>query len=110
MKRTLPAALATVALLAGCALPQQPPPASSLQTPAGWRGAASGSDTTTAAAVQPGWWQGFGDPTLDALVQSALAANTDLRVARSRIAEYQARLTVAEAAQWPALSASFSPA
>ena len=110
MKRRLPAALATVALLAGCALPQQPPPASSLQTPAGWRGAAIGTDTTTAAAVQPGWWQGFGDPTLDALVQSALAANTDLRVARSRIAEYQARLTVAQAAQWPALSASFSPA
>mgnify|MGYP002137210638 CR=1 FL=1 len=100
------ATLLTAALLAGCALPPQPPPTPTLQVPTDWH---SSAPAAMQGAVQPGWWQAFGDPALDGLVQTALAANTDLRVARARIAEYQARLTVAQAAQWPALNASFSP-
>src|SRR3546814_5982843 len=33
------------------------------------------------------WWSLFGDPTLDALVRQALAANTDLRVAAANLAQ-----------------------
>ncbi|MFO1406841.1 MAG: efflux transporter outer membrane subunit [Steroidobacteraceae bacterium] len=34
------------------------------------------------------WWQGFGDPALDALVGEALRNNEDLRIAAARVDEY----------------------
>jgi multidrug efflux system outer membrane protein len=44
------------------------------------------------------------------LVQRALAHNGDLRIAASRLQEYRARVTVADSARAPALSAAFTPA
>src|SRR3546814_20508000 len=38
------------------------------------------------------WWSLFADPTLDALVEQALAANTDLRVAAAKLAPARAGL------------------
>lgn len=103
------AAALVAALLSGCALPPpQPPPASTVSTPQAWRTA--GPAAPVQPAIAPGWWQAFNDPALDALVQRALASNTDIRVARARIAEYQARLAVAQAGQSPSFGASASPA
>jgi NodT family efflux transporter outer membrane factor (OMF) lipoprotein len=82
--------------LAGCAAKVPPPPASSLQTPAAWR---SGDSGAGAAQVEPQWWQAYGDPALTALVAAALEHNGDLRIARSRVAQYRALVGVAAAGQ-----------
>lgn len=93
-----------LALLAGCAMAPAPPPASTLQVPAAWRAQAGPGD-----AVSPRWWRAFGDAALDSLVAQALAHNGDLRIAQSRLQEYQARVRVAASGQQPALTAGFSP-
>ncbi|WP_137896944.1 efflux transporter outer membrane subunit [Sphingomonas sp. 2SG] len=58
-----------------------------------------GGDEAAFAAMAPvpdRWWQLYRDPRLDRLVEQALAANTDLRVATANIARAQASLDVAE--------------
>lgn len=92
-------------LLAGCAMAPQPAPAPTLQVPAAWR-------TTPApdAQLARDWWQAFGDPQLDTLVRRALDNNGDLRIARSRLQEYAARVRIAGSAQQPSLNLSFAPA
>jgi NodT family efflux transporter outer membrane factor (OMF) lipoprotein len=82
--------------LAGCAAKAPPPPASSLLTPAAWRSGDSGAGT---AQVEQQWWQAYGDPALTALVAAALEHNGDLRIARSRVAQYRALVGVAAAGQ-----------
>lgn len=42
------------------------------------------------AAVAKDWWHAFGSPALDALVERALAANTDVKAAQARLAQAQA--------------------
>ena len=67
-------ALALAAALAACATTETPLPAVDLPP-------------TNAAAI-PGidrWWTQFNDPQLTALVEEALAANLDLRIAVARI-------------------------
>ncbi|UUS13638.1 TolC family protein [Stenotrophomonas sp. CD2] len=53
------------------------------------------------------WWRLYDDPALDALVQRALAANTDLRIAQARLeqARAQAREVRAAAGVGTAVSA-----
>lgn len=113
-RRALAATLAGVAaIVAGCTIAPQPAPAPTLQVPAGWRAqtaASAPAPATATAVVSPQWWHSFGDPVLDEIVTRALAQNTDLRVARARVAEYRARLDIAQSAQSPALGGSFSPA
>jgi NodT family efflux transporter outer membrane factor (OMF) lipoprotein len=98
-----PAAL-LAALLAGCSLPQHPPPASTLQVPAHWR-----TEVGPGAPVERGWWAAFHDPAMSTLVRQALARNGDVRSAQARLQEYLARITVAASAGQPALNASFTP-
>jgi NodT family efflux transporter outer membrane factor (OMF) lipoprotein len=104
-------ALAAALLLAGCRIPVQDPPASTLAVPAGWRTQASVQPAPVGpdAAVEREWWHAFGDPALDALVAQALARNGDLRSAQSRLQEYQARIRVARSSQAPSLSLSAGP-
>lgn len=40
------------------------------------------------------WWQAFGDPELDALVDRAVAANLDLAIAESRVREARSKSVV----------------
>jgi len=100
------AAGAAALLLAGCRITVPDRPASALEVPVAWRAPLQVGPN---AAVEQGWWRAFGDPALDALVTQALARNGDLRTARSRLQEYQARVQVARAAQEPSLSASLGP-
>ncbi len=92
------------AALAGCSVTSPPRPAPTLEIPAAWR-----TEVGPAAQPEAGWWGAFGDPVLNELVQRALAHNGDLRIAASRLQEYQARVTVAASAQQPALNANFTP-
>ena len=91
-------------LVSACAYKPAAAPESTLQVPAGWR--------TGSAPVSPvtgEWWKGFGDPALDKLVEAALARNTDVRVARARVQEYQSRVRIANAGRSPTLSAGIEP-
>ena len=92
MKPVFLISLISAGMLAGCGSVLQTPyqtPAASV--PAAWSGNASGE----AAASRSPWWQAFGDPQLDALIQRALRSNNDLAVAgwKVRQAQLQAGLT-----------------
>ncbi len=78
--------------LSGCAVGPayvSPTPAAPGQTPFLEAGK---SPAFTGEQPAGHWWSLFGDPTLDALVEEALAANTDLRVAAANLIGYQVDL------------------
>ncbi|MDB6127734.1 MAG: efflux system, outer rane lipoprotein NodT family [Verrucomicrobia bacterium] len=56
------------------------------------------------------WWKLFGDPALDALETSALAANQDLKAAAARVDQARAAAGLARSEYWPqvALGSSVS--
>ncbi|MFU8783800.1 efflux transporter outer membrane subunit [Aliidiomarina sp.] len=56
------------------------------------------------------WWQQYQDPTLNALVNRALADNLNLQIQISRIEQARAQLGLREAERWPMLSAQASAA
>lgn len=96
-------------LLAGCAATVAPPPPAALEVPVAWRASSAGAEQP-AARVDAQWWQAFGDPALSALVAAALERNGDLRVARARVAEYRARIAVADASRQPSVTLNAAPA
>ena len=53
---------------------------------------AQGSTIVTNAEPAADWWRLFDDPVLNGLVQDALAANTDIRVAEARLQRARAAL------------------
>src|SRR5258706_4415249 len=59
--------------------------------------------------VPDDWWRLYDSPTLDGMVQQALAANTDLRVAAASLHKAQAALDLASAAGEPSTTISASP-
>lgn len=99
--RTRGLAAAAALLLAGCAslLPPASPPPAALELPA--------ATAATATPIPAQWWRTFRDPRLDALVDEALKANTDLARAVARIDEARAALKLADADRWPAVGAAF---
>ena len=77
--------------LSGCSLtPSMPAPEAEQELPDRFE-AAPGDTTLPAAATDTArynptrWWTAYGDPALTALVDTALAANLDLSVARARL-------------------------
>lgn len=110
MNRTALLAGVTLAVIAGCTVgPDHAPPTPA--TPAAWPAALErGVDS------QPGdlreWWRAFEDPTLDGLVDRALAGSLDLREAAARVAEARALRGVSAADLLPTVdvagSASYS--
>ena len=63
------------------------------------------SKTTPDPAALVEWWQAFNDPSLSALVEMAVRANLDLRLAEARIRQARAALGVAGGAFWPVVDA-----
>jgi len=51
------------------------------------------------------WWTRLADPTLDALIERALADSPNLVTAQARLTRAQAAASAAAAAQWPQVSA-----
>jgi outer membrane protein, multidrug efflux system len=85
----------------------QPPAAAPLggtTTSAQWTASAASAAATDLAA----WWRRFGDPTLDALIADALAANTDIAAARAQLRQSRALADVADAQRGPSVDASGS--
>lgn len=54
------------------------------------------------------WWKLFHDAELDSLIERAVKANLDLRIAESRVRQARAQQGFAEADFWPTLNASGS--
>ena len=87
-------------LLASCAgvkVPEYQRP----DTPgkASWsRPAVSAADT-----IAPDWWREFGDPTLDELVNRAIAGNFDVKILAARIQVAEAQIGEARAGALPTL-------
>jgi NodT family efflux transporter outer membrane factor (OMF) lipoprotein len=59
---------------------------------------------TASDAVQPEWWKLFGDTQLDQLINDALLANYDLKIARARVGEADAAVDQVRAAALPSAS------
>ncbi len=52
------------------------------------------------------WWNQFGDPVLNDLIQAALRENKDIQIAASRVEEYRGRYGVTRADQFPQIGAN----
>src|SRR5438874_7217717 len=86
------AALAVV--LFGCATTPTTPP--KLDLPA----------TVDNAPGLPSWWTSFDDPTLDKLIDEALANNLDLRAAMARVESARAQVKLSQADLFPTVDLS----
>lgn len=71
--------------------------------PLAWR-----TDAGPTAALQRDWWRSFGDQTLAALVDTALANNSDVGVAAGRVREARANVALARAQTLPTIDAALS--
>ena len=108
------AALLTGTLLSACSTvgPDYHRPSSAVIDKPGAAAPFVGGNEAAFAALQPvpdRWWQLYRDPTLDRLVQQALAANTDLRVAAANIARAQASVDLVEQDRRPQASLQAAP-
>lgn len=99
--------LAAAALLAtGCAVgPNYERPASTVDAEFINAGA-SASNTQPVSADIASFWRGFGDEALSTLVDRALAANGDVRIAQARLQEARADLGLANAQLLPDIGVS----
>jgi NodT family efflux transporter outer membrane factor (OMF) lipoprotein len=71
--------------------------------PVAWR-----TDTGPTAPLQRDWWRSFGDPVMAALVDKALANNTDIAIAAARVREARANLALARAQLLPTIDANLA--
>lgn len=107
LKRALPMALAA-ALLASCGTaPSYQRPVSDL--PAGW-GTTEGAQAQASKADAPGakWWALYDDLQLNALVEEALARNSNLQLAVARVDEARAQLGITQSNQSVGVDGTFS--
>ncbi|WP_380874495.1 outer membrane efflux protein [Sphingomonas sp. DBB INV C78] len=88
-------------VLAACASvgPDYRPPENSAATTPAATGAfqSAGPGVDGSAPLPERWWRLYNDPRLDGLVEQALSANTDLRVAQANLAQAESVLREAEA-------------
>jgi NodT family efflux transporter outer membrane factor (OMF) lipoprotein len=80
------------------------------EAPPVWHGvteapAAQSSVPTTGPAELTQWWKQFGDPVLTQLVEDALRANLNVKLAIAGLRQARAAQGIAAAALWPSLSA-----
>lgn len=94
--------LAVATLLAGCAAVGPDHQSPSVALDAGFINAgATGTNSQAPGEDIARFWRGFKDPRLDALMDRALAANTDVRLAQARLQEARALQGEADAASRP---------
>ncbi len=88
-------------VVAGCTIgPDYERPA--VESPTAWR-----IDYPTAVDVaNTKWWEQFGDPVLNELVESALRENLDVRIAAARVDQFIGALTATRSQLYPQLGYS----
>lgn len=104
--RSIVIGLAFALGLSGCALKPGPTGAElttqtlpNLRLPEEWSALDTGPDP-----VLNGWLRSFGDPALEALVNEALAYNSDLQAASARVEQAAANVRIAGGTLYPAAS------
>lgn len=113
MIRRIISSLAVLTLAAGCALASPPEAPATPAVPESFEaGDGSGREggRERPAERQREWWRAFGDPVLNAVVDSTLAANHDLAGAVARVRQARAQAAIARAALLPAVGAQASAA
>ncbi|MBP6708477.1 MAG: efflux transporter outer membrane subunit [Candidatus Accumulibacter sp.] len=104
--------IALLLALGGCGtLTQSPYHVPQTANPAHWQHAAESATPNAlapASASSGRWWSEFGDPRLDALIDTVLARNNDLTAAGISVRRAWLEAGVAADAQRPALSANAS--
>lgn len=119
MNRELGAALAAALIVGGCTVgPNYTPPEVAVPDRFSSVKGEPGGGVTPLDISKPGteaergpiadlktWWRGFQDPTLDQLIDRAIAGNLDLRVAEARIREARALLGIERSGWFPTLDA-----
>lgn len=94
--------LALAAMLSACAGPRaEAPVAAATVPPPAWRTALGPGEP-----IRADWWAAFGDPQLTAIVERALANNTDIAIAAGRVEEARSQLDLARAQLAPQVSAA----
>ncbi|MCU7977341.1 efflux transporter outer membrane subunit [Shewanella sp. SW36] len=88
-------------MLGGCSTPPPVAPLSTAVPPTWSFNPMVESDSNPMAATA--WWQDFGNAELNALVESALFANSDLRIAAVRVAQARALAGSTDADRYPQL-------
>ena len=105
MRRLVAYLAPCLSLVAGCALgPSYKRPA--VPGPEVWRDQAASA--TPASLADLPWWELFEDEELRRLVQVALEANKDLRIAVTRVDQARAELGIVKADQFPWIDAGAS--
>jgi multidrug efflux system outer membrane protein len=94
------AAVAALALLAGCAV-QTDYKRPAVELPAAW------NESAQNVAKDGNWWRIFADPALEKLIDEALERNANLLLAAARVDEARALLAQADAAFYPSVDATF---
>jgi outer membrane protein, multidrug efflux system len=75
-----------------------------LAAPPAWaEGQAQTKDQSAGALEDVAWWQAFGDPILDRLINQALIGNLDIAQAKARIVQARADLRVSKAGFFPSI-------
>ncbi len=101
--RSLIAILLLVLILFGCMTgPNYKRPA--IETPPSWRFEEKEAKEVANAI----WWNQFGDPVLDDLIQTALKENKDIRIAAARVEEFVGRYGTTRAVLFPQIGAGGS--
>ncbi|MEM8962618.1 MAG: efflux transporter outer membrane subunit [Acidobacteriota bacterium] len=101
MKKVMLSWLVLTLALTGCTLGPDPQrPVTVVDRADGFVHAPDEPPAAISTDVEP-WWRSFGDPATITLVETALEANTDLRLAAARVVEAQTQLRSARGAKWP---------
>lgn len=99
------ASLAIMLVLAACAPIPDLGPRPALRTPASIDANATLQPSGIAEWPGDGWWRGFGDPQLTALIDAGLADSPDVLLAAARVRRAEAMVQQAGAASQPTLDA-----
>ncbi len=95
-----------LAAVGGCVLgPNYRPP--QVATPEHWSEPLAGGETNGAAPLAA-WWEEFHDAELDSLIQRAVGANLELRIAQERVREARGQYGITAANLWPSADLSGS--
>ena len=96
-------AAALLGSLSACTTIQVDVPGSAIHPPTRFIEVEQGPTSTSSDLAH--WWRAIPDPTLSALIEKGLQANTDVRIAAARVREARAVVTQAESALYPTLAA-----
>jgi outer membrane protein, multidrug efflux system len=74
--------------------------------PTGWQQASGGAASSQPASDLSRWWDSLGDKTLSELIDKALVANPNLRIAQSRLRQARVQRGLAKIDYYPSVNGS----